>query len=117
MVMSTGDHFAPPNLHTAADHDDLRTLIEAQKVMRNPNRHKAALAHRQKLLAATKSDRRLSERDRRATDRNPLYSRALGASGANDGNQGKTQNATGIPQTGNTFSSSYTYPNSGSGNP
>ena len=115
--MSTGDHFSPPQLNTASDHADLKMLIEAAKVQRDPQRHKAALAHRHKLLAAMKNDRRLSERDRRAMDRNPLYSKALDASGANDGNQGKTQNGTGIQQTGHTFSGAYDYPNQGTGQP
>jgi hypothetical protein len=105
--MSTGDHFSPPSLHTAADHADLKTLIEAAKVRRDPRRHKAALAHH----------RRLTERDRRATDRNPLYSKALDHTGANDGNQGKTQNGTGVPQTGHAFAGAYDYPNQGSGTP
>jgi hypothetical protein len=48
--------------------------------------------------------------------KNPLYSRALDASGVNDGNQGKTQNGTSILQTGHAaFSGAYTFPDMGTG--
>jgi hypothetical protein len=94
--MSTGDHFAPPQLHTRGEQDDLKTLIEARKIQRDARRHAAAMEHGRKIRAALKEPQAKSARK----IRNPLYSKALDHTGANDGNQGKTQNATGLPQTG-----------------
>ena len=100
-------------MHTASDLADLKMLVEAAKIARNPQRHQAAKAHARKLKAGLKEPQAKSAQ----RIKNPLYSRALDASGANDGNRGKTQNATGILQTGNTFSGSYSYPKQGSGTP
>ena len=111
--MSTGDHFAPPSMHTGSDLADLKMLVEAAKIARDPHRHEAAKAHARKLKAGLKEPQAKSAQ----RIKNPLYSRALDASGANDGNQGKTLNGVGIPQTGHTFGGAYDYPNSGSGTP
>jgi hypothetical protein len=102
--MSTGDFFNPPNL------DALYTILEATRRQARKDPVHRGLGGRKRWAKGPRA--RSAQKIR-----NPLYSRALDASGVNDGNQGKTLNGVGIPQTGNTFSGAYTYPGMGTGQP
>lgn len=118
--MSTNDLFQPAALHTAADENDLKTLIEAHQASGHTNRKKAMLAHRRTLALAKNNPHKMSEKDKRAVlkVKNPLYSKALGGDGLNDGNQNRSQN--GVPPHQGLISNlpgSMTYPGMGSGNP
>lgn len=94
--MSTNDFFSPPQLHTRGDLADLASLLEAKSAK---SKRAAMLAQRQRLAqaAAKRAPHKMSERDKRAAVKikNPLYSKALGADGLNDGNQNRSQN--GVP--------------------
>src|SRR5262245_29984031 len=101
--MSTNDFFNPPDLH--------HILAPTRAQARREPRHTELRARRRRGMqkeSRVKSGRQI---------KNPLYSRALDASGVNDGHQGKTLNGVGIPQTGHMFSGAYTYPSMGTGNP
>jgi hypothetical protein len=108
--MSTGDHFAPAQLHTREELNAMRTILGDARMAarRAPVHREPGGRKRWSKEPKAKSAQRI---------KNPLYSRALDASGVNDGNQGKTLNGVGIPQNGQTFSGAYTYPGMGIGNP
>ena len=106
--MSTGDYFSPPSLKTRADLEDLHHILgQARAQARKEPVHREPGGRKRR--AALKEPRAKSAQK----IKNPLYSRALDASGVNDGNQGKTLNGTSIPQNGDTFSGAYTYPSLG----